>query len=102
MLVDVNGSQALGRTAEIVDLEPLDEKWRAFGWRVHAVDGHDAAALERVLSGPCREAGRPHVVLARTIFGRGVSFMENDYRWHYLPMTEAQHRTACAELGCAS
>jgi transketolase len=86
-LVDVNGQQALGATRHVLDLEPLADKWRAFRWRVHEVDGHDETALERVLLGPCREPGAPHVVLARTTFGRGVAFMEGQLRWHYLPLS---------------
>jgi transketolase len=98
VLVDVNGRQALGATVGVLDLEPLADKWRAFRWRVHEADGHDEAALERLLAGPCRETGSPHVVLARTVFGRGVSFMEGQLRWHYMPMTEDEHRAAVAEV----
>jgi transketolase len=97
-VVDVNGQQALGPTADVLDLEPLAEKWRAFRWRVHEVDGHDEAALEATLLGPCREPGAPHVVLARTVFGRGVSFMEREVRWHYLPLGEDDLARALAEV----
>jgi transketolase len=97
-LVDVNGQQALGATRGVLDLEPLADKWRAFRWRVHEVDGHDEATIERTLRGPCREPGAPHVVLARTTFGRGVAFMEGQLRWHYLPMTADELARALAGL----
>jgi transketolase len=97
-LVDVNGQQALGATRSVLDLEPLAEKWHAFRWRVHEVDGHDEAALERTLLGPCREPGRPHVVLARTTFGRGVAFMEGQLRWHYTPLQPEELARALAGL----
>lgn len=97
-IVDGNGQQALGATADVLDLEPLADKWRAFRWRVHEVDGHDEAALERALLGPCREPGAPHVVLARTVFGRGVPFMERSLRWHYLPLSDDDLARARAAL----
>jgi transketolase len=97
-VVDRNGRQALGATRDVLDLEPLADKWRAFRWDVHEVDGHDEAALERVLLGPCRERGAPHVVLADTVFGRGVSFMEGRLRWHYAPMTAEEFAAALAEV----
>jgi transketolase len=98
-IVDVNGSQALGRTSEIIDLEPLGEKWRAFRWDVRETDGHDGAALADALTAMSDFEDRPRVVLARTIMGKGVSFMEHDYRWHYLPLTPERCAQALAELG---
>lgn len=97
-IVDSNGRQALGSTSEVLDLEPLADKWRSFRWRVHEVDGHDEEALERLLRGPCHEPGAPHVVIAKTVFGRGVSFMEGQLRWHYLPMSEEEHARAQGEM----
>jgi transketolase len=99
-IVDVNGQQALGYTHEVLDLTPLDQRWRAFGWDAHVVDGHDHAALRRALDGCAREGG-PHVILAQTVFGHGVSYMEREIRWHYLPMDDAQYAMALAELGVA-
>jgi transketolase len=101
LLVDVNGQQALGRTADVIDLSPLDERWRAFGWDVHTVDGHDCDAMRAVLDGLAYDEGRPHVLLAQTVFGRGVSYMEREIAWHYLPMNDAQYATALGELGLA-
>jgi transketolase len=98
LIVDVNGQQALGYTHEVIDLSPLDERWRSFGWDVHAVDGHDCDAMRSVIDG-LERTGEPHVLLARTVFGRGVSYMEREIKWHYLPMDDVQYATALAELG---
>jgi transketolase len=97
-LVDVNGQQALGYTHEVLDLAPLATRWEAFGWEVHEVDGHDVAGLTGTLEAIPNTAGRPHVLLARTTFGKGVSYMENTIAWHYLPMSDAQYATALSEL----
>jgi transketolase len=98
-LVDVNGQQALGYTSEILDLAPLSARWSAFGWDVHEVDGHDVDGLVGTMRSLCADASRPHVLLARTTFGRGVSYMEGKIAWHYLPMSDEQYSTALAELG---
>ena len=74
-VVDVNGQQALGYTRDVMDLSPLAERWRAFGWDVHEVDGHDPARSPHRRALDPRPA-RPHVLLAQTVFGHGVSFME--------------------------
>jgi transketolase len=81
-VIDYNRSQALGSTEEILDLEPQADKWRSFRWNVTEVDGHDHDALERALGSP-PEGGRPRCVIAHTIKGKGVSFMENSVLWHY-------------------
>jgi transketolase len=99
-IVDVNGQQALGYTRDVLDLSPLQDRWRAFGWDARTVDGHDCSALRSAIDGLSPE-GRPHVLLARTVFGRGVSFMEREIRWHYLPMDDVQYAEALAELGAA-
>jgi transketolase len=98
-IVDVNGQQALGYTSDVLDLSPLDERWRAFGWDVHSVDGHDTSALHGVLDALSFGEGKPHVMLAQTVFGHGVSYMESDIRWHYLPMDDVAYATALGELG---
>jgi transketolase len=98
LIVDVNGQQALGYTGDVLDLAPLDERWRAFGWDVHVVDGHDCDAMRAVIDA-LEPTGRPHVLLAQTVFGRGVSYMERRIEWHYLPMDDVQYATALAELG---
>jgi transketolase len=95
-LIDLNGQQAMGATDEILSLSPMAERWRAFGWDVHEVDGHDHAGLGALLA---RLAGdRPHVLVARTVFGKGVSYMGRQLKWHYLPMSDDDYRRAVAEL----
>ena len=96
-LVDVNGQQALGYTREVLDLAPLSARWRAFGWDVHDVDGHDVEQLRDVLEG-LDGAGPPHVLLAHTTFGKGVAYMENAIPWHYRSMTDQQYELALSQL----
>jgi transketolase len=96
-IVDLNGQQALGKTKDVLDLSPLADRWRAFGWDVHAVDGHDERQLGPTIA-DLEAVGRPHVLIAKTVFGRGVSFMEGQIPWHYLPMSDAQYRQAVREV----
>jgi transketolase len=100
-IVDVNGQQACGYTRDVIDLAPLADRWRAFGWAVHDVDGHDAGALAAALSQQPHESA-PRVVLANTTFGKGVSFMERQIAWHYLPMSAEQYAAASAEIAGAA
>lgn len=97
-IVDDNGQQALGRTKDIIDLRPLGDKWRAFGWNVREVDGHDVAALTAACNDLCDRPDAPGVVVARTISGKGVSFMEGKVEWHYLPLSDDQYAQAIREL----
>jgi transketolase len=94
-VVDVNGQQALGHTANVLSLHPLREKWAAFGWETIEVDGHDHARLESAFT---RAGDSPRVVLAATTFGKGVSFMQSRIEWHYLPMSDVQFAEAMAEV----
>jgi len=98
-IVDYNQWQATGRTNEIMAMEPLADKWRAFGWTAHAVDGHDPAALAAVLGHVPDGSGRPVAVIAHTVKGKGVSFMEDDNNWHYRIPTAEEVRAAHQELG---
>jgi transketolase len=97
-IIDNNGQQALGETKDILDLRPLDEKWRSFGWNVLTADGHSAPALTRAFAQAQAQAQAPSVIIANTVMGHGVSFMENDMRWHYLPLSDAQYAQAMAEI----
>ncbi len=101
-IVDLNGQQALGYTDEVLSLSPMAERWRAFGWDVHQVDGHDVAALTRTVASLDTRNGRPHVLIAKTIFGKGVSFMEGKIKWHYWPMTDEEYRQALTEIGAGA
>jgi transketolase len=98
VVVDRNSIQGFGSTEDVLRLEPLADKWKAFGFEVvTADDGNDFASLDAAFSrlGP---SNKPRCVLARTVKGHGVSFMQNKMEWHYLPMTDAQYAQALAEL----
>jgi transketolase len=99
VVVDRNGLQAFGRTAEVMKLEPLSEKWSAFGWEVRDIDGHHHDQIRAALSDLPAHEGRPTVVLARTVKGKGVSFMEDRLEWHYRSPNDDDLRRALAELG---
>jgi transketolase len=102
-LVDVNGQQALGYTRDVLDPgPPAADRWRAFGWDVHELDGHDPAGLAATIAGLDVAEGPPHVLLAQTVFGKGVSFMERKIAWHYLPLEAETHAQARAELDAAA
>lgn len=96
-LIDDNGQQALGRTRDILHPASLAERWRGFGWTVREADGHEPGALREALSG-LERLERPLVVVARTVLGKGVSFMEGQVKWHYWPMSEAEYAQAMAEV----
>jgi transketolase len=100
VIIDHNTLQITGHTRDVMSNEPLDEKWRAFGWAVKIVNGHDYAALTDVLSKPA-QAGKPTCVIANTTKGRGVSFMENVAKWHHGVPSEAELKQALAELDAA-
>jgi transketolase len=97
-IIDDNGQQALGYTRDVSDLSLLDARWRAFGWDTHVVDGHDVGAIAATIDALDTRTGAPHVLVARTTFGKGVSYMENQIPWHYLPMSDAQYRQALEEI----
>lgn len=97
-LIDRNGIQSLAGTEETMRLEPLADKWRAFGWQVLIVDGHDHDAISAALSTTSQDLTRPSVVICQTIKGKGVSFMEDQVLWHYRPPTPEQASAGIAEL----
>jgi transketolase len=96
--VDLNGQQALGYTRQVLTLEPLAERWRAFGWDTHEVDGHNPEALEKEVARLDTQSGPPHVFIARTVFGKGVSYMEGKIKWHYWPMSDAEYCQAVEQI----
>lgn len=97
VIVDENGLQGFGSTAEVAKLSPLSERFRAFGLTTIETDGHDMNAIADAIS--TLPSDGPLMVVAKTIKGRGVSFMENQLAWHYLPMSEEQYRVAIREVG---
>lgn len=100
-IVDVNGLQIDGRTADVMPSEPLDAKFAAFGWNVIKADGHDFDSLRAALAAAKAEKGRPSVILAKTVKGKGVSYMENDPGWHGKAPNAEQYEQAMAELNAA-
>ncbi len=96
--VDVNGLQIDGRTADVMPSEPLDAKFAAFNWNVLKIDGHDMQAILDALAAAREEKGRPTVILAATVKGKGVSFMENQAGWHGKAPNDEQFAQARSEL----
>jgi transketolase len=97
IFVDYNKWQATGRSNEVLGIAPLSEKWKSFGWFVKEIDGHDFLAIEEAINE--RDAlGRPKVIVAHTVKGRGISFMEDDNNWHYRIPSANEVRKAALEL----
>lgn len=96
-IVDYNKLQSLTTTQKTLALEPLADKFRAFGWSVREVDGHDHDAISNELTTPC-DIGKPCIVIAHTTKGKGVSFMENKVEWHYKSPTIEQLEKALSEV----
>ena len=99
VIIDFNKWQATGRSEEVLALAPLADKWRAFGWDTCEIDGHDINKLCDVLSKKKNNKGKPIAVVAHTIKGKGVSFMEDDNNWHYRTPSEEELVAAHKELG---
>lgn len=99
-IVDDNRQQALGYTDDVLSLRPLGARWSAFGWNASELDGHDVHALDAALGSQDR-ATAPHVLVARTVFGKGVSFMEGEIPWHYKTMSADEYVQALAEVEAA-
>jgi len=99
VFIDFNKWQATGRSEQILALNPLADKWRAFGWNATEVDGHDMAALVRLMDRIPDGTGKPVAVIAHTVKGKGVSFMEDDNNWHYRIPTADEVVKARKELG---
>jgi transketolase len=99
-IIDRNGFQLDGKVDDVIGIEPLDEKWRSFGWQVHTVNGHDASALTEVLRRVKADTTRqkPACIIARTIKGKGVSYMETEPGWHLGYLDPADAERAIAEI----
>ena len=95
-IVDFNGWQGIGRTKSILNLDPFSEKWKSFGWNVKKVNGHNHAQLLNCLK---KKYSKPTVIIAKTIKGKGISFMEDDNNWHYRIPNKAEVKKAKKELG---
>ncbi len=99
VIIDFNKWQATGRSQEIMALDPLADKWRAFGWNAVEVDGHNYAELLAALAQFPNANGKPTAIIAHTVKGKGVSFMEDDNNWHYRIPTAAEVAQSKIELG---
>jgi transketolase len=97
--VDYNKIQSLGHVDEVLDLDPLAEKWEAFGWATRELDGHDLGSLKDTLAQVPFEPGKPSCIVAHTIKGKGVSFMEGKLQYHYTPARGEELEAALTELG---
>ncbi len=97
-ILDLNKQQAFGYTKDVINLPRIREIWQSFGWDVHEVDGHDVEQIVNIIAGCNFSNGRPHVILAHTVFGKGVSFMEGQIKWHYSPLSEQEFSQAMTEV----
>lgn len=98
VIIDKNQLQITGPTNEVCSTDPLPQKWESFGWAVKEIDGNDIAALTAAFDALPFEKGKPSVIIANTIKGKGVSFMENQIKWHHGVPSEEQYHQAQHEL----
>lgn len=96
VIVDCNEMQAMGDCADVIDMEPMSDKWKSFGWYVAEINGHDHDALRKAFKED--SGGKPKVILARTVKGKGVSFMEHQILWHYRDPQGDIYEQAVVEL----
>jgi transketolase len=97
-ILDYNGVQLDGPVCKVMPLEPVGDKWRAFGWHVIEIDGHNMREILDALDSLAGIHGKPTIIIAHTVKGKGVSFMENDCAWHGRAPTEAEYELATAQL----
>ncbi|MHC4508092.1 MAG: transketolase [Planctomycetota bacterium] len=98
VILDCNGIQQSGATADVMPTEPVADKWASFGWHVQEIHGHNVLEILTALDRADEVHAHPSIIIARTTKGKGVSFMEYDNRWHGMPPTEAQYQQALREL----
>ncbi len=96
--VDRNRNQIDGTTEQVMALEPLADKWTSFGWHVQTVDGHDTDALSAAIDAAKAIHDKPSVIIANTVKGKGISFMENQYQWHSGQITPDQYEQGLNDL----
>ncbi|MBC7262521.1 MAG: transketolase, partial [Chloroflexi bacterium] len=100
VILDYNGVQLMGPLKEVMEIAPIADKWRSFNWAVMEVNGHDMRQLITALETIREVKGQPHIVIAHTIKGKGVSYMEGQSAWHGKAPNQEQLAQALAELGC--
>ncbi len=98
VLIDFNKWQATGRSEDIMALEPLQGKWKSFGWHTQEIDGHNFTEINTSLNNARLELNKPSLIVAHTIKGKGISFMEDDNNWHYRTPNEKELHEALKEL----
>lgn len=97
-IVDINKQQAFGYTKDVIDTSKMKTAWQSFNWDTHEIDGHDVGKLVNTISSFNFSEGKPHVILANTVFGKGVSFMEGQIKWHYSPLSDAELKQALEDV----
>ena len=100
-ILDYNTLQITGRTAEVCNIDPVDQKFESFGWAVRHVDGHDLQKLKEVLEEMPFTKGKPSLIIAHTVKGKGISYMENEIKWHHGVPSQQQYAQAIEELNKA-
>jgi len=98
VLLDLNGQQALGKTKDILPTSLAIGSWSDFGWNVHRVDGHSTEELQNAVDRHTSDAVGPLLVVASTVAGKGVSFMEGQVKWHYMPMSDEEYSDAFSQV----
>jgi transketolase len=98
VFTDYNRCQCCGYIDDVCSLEPVEEKWSGFGWHVQRVDGHDLRQILAAVDIAQRTPGAPHMIIADTIKGKGISYMENRPEWHSQPIGEEKYHIAVADL----
>ena len=98
-IVDYNRMQALGKTEEVINLDPFPEKWQSFGWAAREVDGHSLEQLVDIFEKTPFEVNKPSAIIAHTIKGKGVCFMEDELLWHYRCPDDLEYENALCEIG---
>lgn len=96
VILNYNGTQGLGNTKEVMDLEPLEKKWQSFKFATVSVDGHNLVELKRAFK--TKHVGKPLIIISKTTLGKGVSFMEKDFRWHYFDPKSEHLKLALEEI----
>ena len=97
-IIDYNKIQALGYTKNIINLEPLSKRWSSFGWAVSEIDGHDYSQIFKVFDKIPFSTGKPNIIIAHTVKGKGISFMEDKLLWHYRSPNDEEYEMALKEL----
>ena len=100
VIIDFNKWQATGRSEEIMSLQPLNLKWQSFGWHVQEINGHEFDEMDKAFKEAKLEKNKPSAIIAHTIKGKGVSFMEDNNNWHYKIPSKEELKLALEELGC--